>query len=566
MSRSVVPVLAEKLPGVVVSTAHGPRLLRDYLAGETAAGAFYGGHPGDPAAYVRKAAEVDARLDPASRSRLAAGIRPLSPSAGSKLAQVMAGRGYFVTTGQQAGLFTGPLYTILKALSAIRLAGALEALLARPVLALFWSAADDHDWDEVAHATVLDENGYPARIELAGRSPEAPHPMSRRVLDGSASLALDRLRGLLPATVFRDGYLPQLRTAYASGRTMAAAFEDTLAAVLAGQEIALVSSADPVVKQHSASVVRDALEHAERDEQQVARQTERLVRAGYHAQVSVAARASNVFFSDEEGRDRLVRQGDGWITRRTRRHFSTAELRTRLDDEPAAFSPNVLLRPVVESALFPTLAYVGGPAETSYFAQIGCLFRAHGIMPPVVFPRHSVTLVEGATSRALDRFGMELAQLSQPLEELLDGVIRRELPPQVTEELERLRGAADRGLDALGEATAALAPGARASIAGTRRQVLAQLTAVEKKIVQHARREQAVRLEQLRRAAIQVYPGGQPQERVLNAFHFLARYGPELLARIAAALPHPIGTAHTAFAGVECGEPPLAAPSWRGIA
>lgn len=566
MSRSLAPVLAEEQPGIVVSMAPGPRLLRDYLAGEAAAAVFYGGHPADPAAYRRKAAEVDARLAAASRSRLASAIRPLSPSAGTRLEQVLAGRGYFVTTGQQTGLFTGPLYTIFKALSAIRLAGALEALLARPVLALFWSAADDHDWDEVAHTTVLDENGYPTQIDLGVRSHEPPHPMSRRVLDESAALAVDQLRELLPATVFRDRYLPQLRTAYAPGRTMAAAFEDTLAAVLAGQEIALVSSAHPLVKQHSTSVVRGALEHADRDEQQVARQTERLVRAGYHAQVSVAAQASNVFFSDAEGRDRLVREGDRWLLRRTRRSFGEAELLDRLETQPTAFSPNVLLRPVVESALFPTLAYVGGPAETSYFGQIGCLFRAHGIMPPVVFPRHSVTLVEGTTSRALARFGMELAQLAQPLEDLLDSVIRRELPPQVTQELERLRGMISGGLDALGAAAEGVAPGARASIAGARRQALAQLAAVEKKIVQHARREQSVRLEQLRRAAVQVYPDDQPQERTLNAFHFLARYGPELLSRIAVALPVRIGSDHVAFAGVECSEAPLAAPSWRGIA
>jgi uncharacterized protein YllA (UPF0747 family) len=149
---------------------------------------------------------------------------------------------------------------------------------------------------------------------------------------------------------------------------------------------------------------------------------------------------------------------------------------------------------------------------------------------------------------------------------LLDSVVRRELPPQVTQELERLRGLISGGMDALGAATEGVAPGARASIAGARRQALSQLAAVEKKIVQHARREQSVRLEQLRRAAAQVHPGDQPQERTLNAFHFLARYGPDLFSRIAAALPVHIGSAHGAFAGVECGEPPLATPLWRGIA
>jgi bacillithiol biosynthesis cysteine-adding enzyme BshC len=471
-----------------------------------------------------------------------------------------------VTTGQQTGLFTGPLYTVYKALTAISLAGALQRLLDRPVLALFWSAADDHDWDEVSHVTVLDGEGYPHRIGLGGRGTEPPHPMSHRRLDDSALRALDELRELLPPTSHRDELLPRLRAAYSPGRSMAAAFEDALATVLAGQEIALVSSADPLVKQHALPVVAAALEQAGRDEEQVSRQTERLVRAGYHAQVAVAAGASNVFFADEQGRDRLVREGTRWALRRTRRVLSSAELKSRLEAEPAAFSPNVLLRPVVESALFPTLAYVGGPAECSYFGQIGCLFQAHGIMPPVVFPRPRITLVEEPVTRALDRFGLDLARLQQPTEQLLDAAVHRELPAEVHAELERLRRAIGERYQALAAAAEPAAPGVGSPLAGARRQALAQAAAMEKKIVQHARREQSTRLEQLRRAAALVQPGGAPQERTLNVFPFLGRYGPELLARILASLPVGLGASHPGFAGVGCGGEPLAARSADGIA
>ena len=553
MSRSAVEVLAGELPGIAVAPLAGPRLLQDYLAGEPAAAPFYGGHPADPAAYRRKAAEVDARLDARSRQRLALSFRPLGSSAERKLQQVLAGRGYFVTTGQQTGLFTGPLYTIYKALSAIRLAASLEALLGRPVLALFWSAADDHDWDEVSHVTVLDAAGYPLRIALGSRADDVPHSMSGRFLDGSAGLAIDQLRELLPATIFRDGYVQRLRAAYAAGRTMADAFEDALAAALEGQEIALVSSSHPLVKQHAAPILRAALEQAARDERLIAGQTERLLLGGYHAQVSVAPATSNVFFSDGQGRDRLVRERGRWVLRRSRRTMGDEEVRSRLATEPASFSPNVLLRPVVESALFPTLAYVGGPAETSYFAQIGCLFLAHGIMPPVMYPRHSVTLVEPSTARALSKFDMELAQLRQPLETLLDGVVRRDLPLDVMRELERLRSGIALGFEALAAAAERVAPGISVVLAGERRQALGRVAALEKRIVRHARRAQAARLEQLRRAATLVQPNGAAQERTLNTFHFLARYGPELIGRLLAAFKVEIGANHPEFAGVNCG-------------
>lgn len=566
MSRSGIMPTAGMLPEIVVQPLSGSRLLRDYLAGTTAAAGFFSGHPADPAAYRRKAAEVDARLDPAARRRMAGSITALSAAARGKLARILDGGGYFVTTGQQTGLFTGPLYTVYKALSAIRLAGALEGLLGRPVLALFWAAADDHDWDEVCRATVLDGRGYPQPIELAARGDEPPLPMAERRLDESAARAVAELRDLLPATTFRDRLVPRLRAAYAPGQSMAAAFEATLAAVFDGQEIALVSSAHPLVKEHAAPVLLAALEAAERDETLVAWQTEALLRNGYHAQVSVAPGASNVFCTDEQGRDRLVREGGNWALRRTRRVLDGADLRARLAADPAAFSPNVLLRPVVESALFPTLAYVGGPAETSYFAQIGCLFQAHGIMPPVVFPRHSVTLVEPPVKRALARFGLDLAQLQRPLEEVLELVIRRDLPAGIMDELRKLRAGLADGYAALAEAAEAAAPGMHGPLLSARRQALAQVTAMEKKIIRHAEREQAARLEQLRRAAAQVQPGGAPQERALNVCPFLARYGPELLECVLAALTVRLGEEHPAFAGVISPEKALAAPSPRGIA
>jgi len=566
MSGSVVQSLAGQVPGIAVSPLSGSQLLHDYLAGELRVAGFFTGHPSDPAAYRRKAAEVDGRLGTASRVRLAGAFRPLSDAAERKLQMVLSGDGYFVTTGQQTGLFTGPLYTIYKALSAIRLAAALEQLLGRAVLAVFWCAADDHDWDEVSHTAALDEQAYPQLLRLGDRATESPLPMAERPLDQSAGLAVDRLRELSPPTSFRDLYIRSLREAYSPGRTMAAAFEDALALALQGQQLALVSSAHPLVKQYSAPLLASALEHAARDEEQVARQTERLLEGGYHAQVSIAPGASNVFLSSEDGRDRLVRAEGQWLLRRTRRRIADAELLARLAAEPARFSPNVLLRPVVESALFPTLAYVGGPAETSYFGQIGCLFRAHGIMPPVAVPRHSITLVEPAVARTLGRLGMQLPELQQPVEQLLDGIVRRELPVAVTEELARLRQGIGSGYEALTDVAAAVAPGVRGPLAGARRQALSQVAAVEKKIVHQIRREQTVRLEQLRRAAGMVQPGGSPQERILNIFPFLARYGPALIGHILAALPVALDGSHPGFDGVDCSARPLAVQSIDRIA
>jgi bacillithiol biosynthesis cysteine-adding enzyme BshC len=285
----------------------------------------------------------------------------------------------------------------------------------------------------------------------------------------------------------------------------------------------------------------------------VAAQTERLLGAGYPALVSVAAGASNVFRQDELGRDRLVRQGAGWLLRRSRRRLDHAELLRELEQRPEAFSPNVLLRPVVESALFPTLAYVGGPAETSYFAQIGCLFHEHGIAPPLVHPRLGVTLVEGKVRKVLERFSLGSEDVRRPFEEVAAQLVRDQVPDEVSEALAALRNALQAGYARLGEAATPIDPTLRGPITGARNQALAQTAELEKKIRQHLRQQNETRLEQLRKAAANLYPEGVPQERLLNVYPYLVRYGPGLIDAIRERIPARLGPAGPAgWDGLRC--------------
>jgi hypothetical protein len=175
----------------------GARLVRDYLAATPELRPFYGGHPSDPAAYERKAAEVAARLDPPARARLAPALEPLG-DAPERLRRILDGDGFFVTTGQQPALFGGPLYTLYKTLAAIRLADALETQLGRPVLALFWIGADDHDWDEANHTSVLDAQGYVRTIRVRGDAAAPPLPLSDRAWGPGIGPAVDEFTRLLP--------------------------------------------------------------------------------------------------------------------------------------------------------------------------------------------------------------------------------------------------------------------------------------------------------------------------------------------------------------------------------
>jgi bacillithiol synthase len=528
----------------------GDRLLRDYLAGAPALGAFYAGHPGDESACARKAAEVEARLDAAARARVAPAIEPLGDAA-PRLEQILAGDGFFVTTGQQPALFGGPLYTLYKTLAAVRLAGRLEQRLGRPVLALFWIGADDHDWDEANHASALNRDGHLHTMTVRAPADSPPLPLSHRCWGSDIVRVVEEFAALLPDTSHADIVREHLRAEYRPDATVAASFTATFRMLLRDQRIALVSSAHPALRRAAAPAMRLEAERTAEHATLVRRQTERLVAAGYPAQVAVSPDASNLMLLDENGRDRLVRGRRGWHTRRGTGSMPEEELLRAITEQPERFSPNVLLRPVVENAVFPTIAYIAGPGELRYFAQIGCLFRAHGILPPVIVPRPSALLIERKVQRALDRLQLEPESLSQPLHELVAAQARAAMPTPVTDALRRLRDTLGAGYAELIETASRIDPSLEGPLRSARNGSLLRAAEAETRIMRALKRREAARLEQLHRVVASLRPHGSPQERVHNPLTFMAEHGPAIVPALAAIM-EPRSDSAVSWPGTGC--------------
>jgi bacillithiol synthase len=528
----------------------GGPLVRAYLAGDRALEPFYSGHPGSLSAYRRKAEEVDRRLDGPARQRLAGAIQPLGDAA-PRLERILAGEGYFVTTGQQPALFGGPLYSLCKVLGAIRLADLLEKELGRPVLALFWVGSDDHDWEEARSAWLLDGDFYLHQHAVKDDPAAPPLPLSHRRWGGDVSRVAARFAEQLPATEFSGDVAAHIREAYTPGVTVTSSFTATMRLLLAGRRVALVDAADPLVRQAAAPVLLREAEAAAEHARLLQKQTARLEAAGFAAQVPVAEDAANIMLLDAAGRDRLVQSGSGWRTRRERQGLTQEALLARIAGEPERFSPNVLLRPVVESALFPTVAYVAGPGELGYFAQTACLFQAHGILQPVIVARPSVTLVEPRVRRLLERLELRPDEVRRPFDALVTEVIRRDMPPAAEAALDRIRQVLREAYGELMQVTAEIDPTLRGPLTAARNWSTVRANEAEKRIVRHMKRRNAIRVEQLRKAATALYPGGVPQERVLSPLPLLARFGPGLVAGIESALimdPVPV----TEWAGPDC--------------
>lgn len=535
---------------VNVEPLHGPALVRDYYAGAPALAPFFAGFPWDAQAWLRAAADVGGFFDGTMRRAMLDAIHAGSDSARHKLQRIAAGEGFFVQTGQQAGLFGGPLYTVHKVLSAIRLAERAEQQLGVPVAPLFWIAADDHDFAEVNHAYVLTPEHELRRLELNAAG--VPASMHHRPLGVEIEAVRAELQQLLPDTEFARELITSLAQAYRGDHSVAHAFSRLISFLFDRFGLLITSSAHPAVKRLAAPLLRYELAHAEAHEDAVNNQTQRLVARGYHEQVPVRSDAANVSYEDEHGRDRLMRLGGDWELSRSKLRFSASEIAELLQQQPERFSANVLLRPVVASAVFPTVAYVGGPAEISYFAQIGCLFAAHGVPMPVVVPRAGVEILEYKVQKVLNKFRLQPSEVRVPFDRLVTRVVRQELPPEITATIATLREQLTAGYGRLVEAAVEIDPTLQGPLESARNAGHKLLSDMDRKIVRHLKRRNAVELEQLRRAAANLYPQGQPQERVIGIATYYARYGPAILDAIAEQIDFSFDRSAPDWTGVLC--------------
>jgi bacillithiol biosynthesis cysteine-adding enzyme BshC len=442
-----------------------------------------------------------------------------------------------VTSGQQPGLFTGPLYTIYKALSTAALARLLERQWQRPVVPVFWVAGDDHDYAEASHASWIAGDGSLRSAELPPRPPEAPlTPMYRQQLGPEIEGLLDLLGNDLPPSEFREWTLSWLRRHYRPDATIAASFAGALAELLAPAGVACLDSTHPAAKRIAASYLVRALGLGRDLNRDLEQRHEELQSTGMDPGVPVDQNATLVMLEGELGRDRLLLDGDEFATRRSRERFTLEALRRIAAAEPQRLSPNVLLRPVIESALLPTVAYLAGPGELRYLPLTRPVYERMRVPRQAVLPRWSGILVEPRVERVLRKFEIELSDLLEPSGSLESRLVRSQLPEDASRTLNALRQALSSGYDSLARSAGEIDPTLTRPVQGTKHQALSGLHDIERKLVQHLKRRQETELAQLSKARTLVLPENQRQERVLTAAPFLARYGSAMISEVSDAI------------------------------
>ena len=439
-------------------------------------------------------------------------------------------------TGQQVGLFGGPLFSILKALTAVKLAAQATAA-GVDCVPVFWLATEDHDLAEVNHVALLSENGLPEPFAVESHAfqnsvPDAP--VGTIKFGPGIESVVERAGALLGESEVTNW----LREAYRPGENLGSAFALLFARLFAEWGVILLDPADKAFHDLAKPLFRAAIERASELDEALLARGKALEAAGYHQQVKVTS-ATTLLFEVKNGARTAMRRrnnggngGNGGEYAVGEERISTAELLDRIEAAPERFNPNVLLRPVVQDYLLPTLVYTGGAAEVAYFAQVGVVYeKLLGRVTPIL-PRFSATLVEPKAERILARYQLGLADVLQGPEKVREAIAARSLPPDLQTRFEEAYASVDRSMAALRDSIGKLDPTLIDTAESTRTSMAHQIDRM---------RARVARAEQLRNDVITrhadalsnaLFPHKALQEREVAGVSFVARYGQDLLANL----------------------------------
>jgi bacillithiol synthase len=431
-----------------------------------------------------------------------------------------------VVSGQQAGFCTGPLYTIYKALSAVKLAECMSQRGIKTV-PVFWIATEDHDFPEVAKAEIINRDCALNSVSVPAEVHPDGMPVGRVVLDETIEASIQSLLAALPKTEFSEDLEKLVRAAYQPGRKFADAFAEMMTALIGEQGLILLDPLDSQLKQATAPLYAEAARRAHDIAIAIFNRSRELVKAGYHAQVAPSENSFPLFWHDDKGaRHALVRNPNGrYQTKAGGDEHSAGELAEWALREPGRFSPNVTLRAVVQDFLLPTVAYYGGAAEIAYFAQTAEVYRILDRPATPILHRASLTLVERHTWRSLDRYGIGLADFFGGTEHVLARVVKEYLGKETSEAFDHTTRSFNSELDDLQEQLRRVDPTLAESLEKGRRKINYQIDGLRMRFNRaQVGRDQAVH-RQIERAFDLLYPEKALQERHINITSLLARHG-----------------------------------------
>jgi bacillithiol biosynthesis cysteine-adding enzyme BshC len=513
---------------------HTSALLHDYLDHYERVAEFYSGPPFDPATYRELASALQGfhrdrrRLcDILTRQNKAFGAEEPTFANIGRLSEPGT---FAVVTGQQAGLLSGPAFTLYKALTAVRLAQSLSEQ-GIPSVPVFWLATEDHDLEEVSQVSILDEESGLVSLNDPGERPAARSPVGLVALSNEITQALERLEALTPPGEPRDRLMGDLRSCYQPGCNWGQAFGSFMARLFSRWGVILLNPLDEPLHRLSSGVYEQALSQARVLRGRLMERSRALMAANYHAQVYVAEDSTLLFLAREGNRVPIRQSEDEFIVNDTEK-ISLDELKGFAERQPMDLSSNVLLRPVIQDMIFPTLAYVSGPSEVAYLAQSEAVYSSFGRPMPIAFPRAAFTLVERRIQRLLEKYELGVEDVWQGEEQLSRKIASRGFSTGWSERFDQVEIEVEKLLDRLHGDVEKLDPTLLEPLKTAQEKMKYQMERLRGKVSRAALQRSELLRRHVQALLDHLMPGKDLQERQVGGVYFLGRAGYELLDRI----------------------------------
>lgn len=511
------------------------KLATDYYEAFDNVAEFFNGDFRDPAAYVRLIERL--RHSSFGRERLAAVLddqnrsRGCGPETLRNINALVEEDAVVVVTGQQVGLFSGPLYTIYKALTAIKLAQRLSERTDACVVPVFWMATDDHDFAEANHADVVDRSGELLRISYEDEKRLPGFPVGGLEFSAEITNCVAALDEATAPSEFKEGVLTALKEAYRPGNTFGEAFHRWMTHLFGEFGLIFIDPSHPELLALARKVLVTEVEERSPSSRCAIQASRRLIEKGYSPQVQQQEGKLNLFLADP-ARHAIHMEGDDLRIEGTGLMLARGELVQMARDTPQNLSPNVLLRPLVQDSILPTVAYVGGPGEIAYFAQLRHAYERYGVSMPIVYPRTGFTFIERHDRAVMKDLSLGISDVWGGLSEKRNELAADEIPLPLSQALDEATEGLEQNLNAVVEEAASLDAGLAQAAAGAHRKMQHQMDLIRQKTLRAARRKADVVGKRLGRLERKLCPKGKLQERVLNVTPYLIKYGPDWLRQL----------------------------------
>ncbi len=435
-----------------------------------------------------------------------------------------------VLTGQQVGLFSGPLYTIYKALSAIKGSEFLNKNGVKAV-PIFWAATEDHDLVEVSTAYTLESSGSITAAQLGSRPEDTGKPVGDIAFDNTIDGLVDSLFAGMSRTEFSTGVKDLLHSCYRDGTTYGSAFASLLSKLFDGYGLIVFDPSDPGAKKLASPIYAIAVERSADIGKSLFDRSNELVSDGYHAQVLIGKDHFPLFWQSDEGVRRSIKRVDELTFKISGEGttLSIDEMLGRIETQPERFSPGVMLRPVVQDFLFPTICYFGGGAEIAYFAQISEVYRILERPVTTILPRQSFTVVEAKHARAMKKYGFAFVDLFVGTENLWPELVERMIDPETPRVFSDVSENINTEVNRLDQQLSKIDPTLAEALAKRRRKIIYHIDALRRKFERVSIEKDETIKRQITSMHNSLLPNGGLQERTLNLSVFANLYGPQVL-------------------------------------